>query len=63
MDIKILKFNKINRKKIQNSNDETERDVNINSEYINRNDTSMASIIIPTKSIFENPIKQEIIPS
>ena len=58
MDIKILKLNKINRKKIQNNNDETERDVNINSDYTNRNDTSMASIILPTKSIFENPIKQ-----
>ena len=57
MDIKVLKLNKINRKKIKNSNDDTERDVKISSEYSNRNDTSMASIIIPSKSIFERPIQ------
>lgn len=53
MDITVLKLNKINRKKIKSNDEDTERDVKISNEFINRNDTSIGSIIIQSKSLFK----------
>ena len=54
MNIQVLRLNnKINRKNLNKSNDDIERDIKISSEYTNRSDNSMIQIITPSKSIFD----------
>ena len=46
--------NKMNKK---NKNEDTERDVKINSENVNPNDSSIISIVIPKKSLFDRSFR------
>ena len=56
MNEQILNLNKKITRKLKNIDEDTERDVKINSDNSNRNDSSMISIITPSKSLFQRPI-------
>ena len=56
MNEQILNLNKKNIRKLKNIDEDTEREVKINSDNSNRNDNSMISIITPSKSLFQRPL-------
>ena len=56
MNEQILNLNKKITRKLKIIDEDTERDVKINSDNSNRNDNSMISIITPSKSLFQRPI-------